>query len=79
MIATAISVAEVGAVIVALVQAVKFAREKNYDSLLTIAIAGVFGIIAGLLGIAGLTAVTGFFLAMSAVGVITGASKIGGK
>lgn len=74
-----LSVVEFGAVVVAVVQAVKYAREGNWDSLLTIAIASILGILAGVAKIAGLDPLSGLYAALAAVGAVTTASKIGGK
>ena len=73
-----LSIVELGAVIVAVVQAVKFARKGEWDSLITIVIATVLGLLAGLVGIADLTWLTGIYASLAAVGVVTTVSKIGG-
>lgn len=69
----------VSAIIVALVQAVKFLRDKDYDSFLTIVIAAALGALFGLLAVAGLDWVTGMYAGLVAVGVITTASKVAGS
>ena len=74
-----ITVVQLGAIIVAVVQAVKLARKGEWNSLLTIGIAAVLGVLAGLAGIAGLTALTGLWVGLAAVGVVTVASKVAGK
>ena len=71
--------ASVGAAIVAIVQAIKFALPDKVSGIVTIAVAAVLGLIAGLLELAGLDWVTGLAVGLAAVGVITAASKVAGK
>jgi hypothetical protein len=69
----------VTALVIAVVQVVKYIKAKDWESLLTIASAVVVGVIAGLLGIEGLNTVTGAIAGFTAVGAVTVASKIGGS
>jgi hypothetical protein len=67
---------EIGAVIVALIQAIKTQFPK-FNGIWTIATAAALGILAGIAGIAGLDWQSGLYVGLGAVGVITAVSKVG--
>jgi len=71
--------ASVGAAIVAIVQAIKYALPDKVSGIITIGVAAVLGILAGLAGLAGLDWISGLAVGLAAVGVITAASKVAGK
>lgn len=68
---------EIGAIIVAIVQAIKYALPEKVSGIITIATAAVLGILAGLAGLGGLNWLSGLYVGLASVGVITAASKIG--
>jgi hypothetical protein len=69
----------VTALVVAVVQVVKFVRAKDWESIVTVVSAILIGAIAGAFNIEGLTVVNGILAGIGAVGVVTVASKVGGN
>jgi uncharacterized membrane-anchored protein YjiN (DUF445 family) len=69
----------VTSVVIAIVQIIKFVKDKAWDSVVTIISAMIVGALAGFFGIEGLTIPMGILIGLSAVGVVTVAQGIGGK
>ena len=67
----------IGAAIAGILQGIKYALPQ-VSGLVTVIIAAILGVLAGLAGYAELNWLTGLAVAMATVGTMTAASKIGG-
>ena len=69
---------EVGAAIIAVTEGLKRAIPQ-INGIITIAVAGGLGILAGLAGFGGLNWLTGLAVGLASAGTVTVASKVSGK
>lgn len=72
------SQAEIGALIIAVTEGLK-RTFPQISGTITIILAGVLGLVAGLVGLAGLDWATGIVVGLAAAGVVKTASVIGSK
>lgn len=69
---------EVGAVIIAITQAIK-TQVPQVNGIVTIALAGILGVLAGLAGIGGLNWLSGLSLGLASAGAMAAAKSAGGS